>query len=91
MPYYPKKDGKELIYDVATYWEKLVCDYANLSILDVNELNYVDYLIVRRDAFIWQMEQTDEGREYLENAKRINNTEIDRKALKEKFGKKGDK
>lgn len=56
--------------------------------LQVEELDYIDYLIYRRDAFIWRMSQTEKGTEYLNNAYRLEQTEPDRKALRDKFGRK---
>ena len=56
--------------------------------LQVDELNYIDYLIYRRDAFIWKMSQTEEGKKYLDNAYRLEQTEPDRGSLREHFGRK---
>lgn len=56
--------------------------------LQVEELDYIDYLIYRRDAFIWRMNQTEKGTEYLNNAYRLEQTEPDRKSLRDKFGRK---
>lgn len=57
--------------------------------LEVEELDYIDYLIYRRDAFIWRMSQSKEGTEYLDKAYRLEQTEPDRDSLREKFGKEG--
>lgn len=57
--------------------------------LEVEELDYIDYLIYRRDAFIWRMSQSKEGTEYLDKAYRLEQTEPDRESLREKFGKEG--
>lgn len=57
--------------------------------LEVDELDYIDYLIYRRDAFIWRMSQSKEGTEYLDKAYRLEQTEPDRESLREKFGKEG--
>lgn len=57
--------------------------------LQVEELDYIDYLIYRRDAFIWRMSQSKEGTEYLDKAYRLEQTEPDRETLREKFGKEG--
>lgn len=57
--------------------------------LQVEELDYLDYLIYKRDAFIHRMSQTEKGEEYLNNAWRLEQTTPDRKALREKFGKGG--
>lgn len=49
----------------------------------------MDYLVLRRDAFIYRMSQTEKGEEYLNNAYRLEQTTPDRKRLREKFGKEG--
>ena len=74
---------------IVTTWEHLVAQYTGLNILQVEELDYIDYLILRRDAFIYRMSQTEKGEEYLKNAWRLEQTKPDRKALREKFGKEG--
>lgn len=57
--------------------------------LEVDELNYLDYLRYRRDAFIYRMSQTEKGQEYLDKAYRLEQTKPDREALRNKFGKEG--
>lgn len=64
-------------------------DYTGLSFLEVAELNYLQYLIWRRDAFIHAFSQSDEGKEYLKNAYRMEQTKPDRKRLREKLRKEG--
>lgn len=61
--------------------------YTNLTILEVQELNWVDFLIYRRDAFISQMSQTEEGQKYLDKAWVYNQTDTDRQTLRSLFGK----
>ena len=39
-----------------------------------------------RDAFIYQMKQTAAGRAYLEDCRILEQTQPDRKALRENFG-----
>ena len=72
-----------------TTWERLVAQYTGLNILQVEELDYIDYLIYRRDAFIYRMSQTEKGEEYLNNAWRLEQTQPDRESLRKKFGKEG--
>nr|DAL01749.1 MAG TPA: hypothetical protein [Caudoviricetes sp.] len=43
----------------------------------------------RRDAFIHEMNKSEEGREYLENARTLSQTEPDRQSLRRLFGKRG--
>ena len=78
-------------YEMASYWEHAVSQYAGISLMDVEDLDYLDYLTLRRDAFIFNMSQTQKGLEYLDNAWRIGQTKPDRKALRERFGKEGHK
>lgn len=72
-----------------TTWEHLVAEYTGLNILQVEELDYIDYLMYRRDAFIYRMSQTEEGEKYLNNAWRLEQTKPDRESLRKKFGKEG--
>ena len=57
--------------------------------LEVEELDFLDYLLYRRDAFIHKMNQSEKGVEYLNNAWRLEQTKPDRDTLREKFGKEG--
>ena len=68
----------------------LVANYTGLSFLEVRELNYVQYLTWRRDAFIHWLSQSEKGQEYLDNAWRWEQTEPDRPALRRKFGKESE-
>lgn len=57
--------------------------------LEIEELDYLDFLMYRRDAFIYRMSQTEKGEEYLNNAWRLEQTQPDRKRLRDKFRKEG--
>lgn len=62
--------------------------YTGLTIKQVGQLNYIEYLQYRRDAFINWLNQSEKGQEYLRNAWRMEQTEPDRAALRRKFGGK---
>lgn len=62
--------------------------YSGLTLLQIKALDYIEFLQYRRDAFIDYCNKTEEGREYLRNAWRMEQTEPDRAALRRKFGKK---
>lgn len=66
----------------------MVAEYAGISIPQVRELNYVQYLVWRRDAFIYMLSRTEAGQKYLDGAWRMEQTEPDRAALRKKFGRK---
>ena len=57
--------------------------------LEVEELDLIDYMRYRRDAFIYRMSQTEKGQEYLDKAWRLEQDKPDREALRKKFGKEG--
>lgn len=65
----------------------MVHEYTGLNVNEIEELEYIDFLQYRRDAFIHKMNQTEEGREYLEKAKMLTQTEPDRASLRQLFGK----
>lgn len=65
----------------------MIADYARISILEVEKLDYIDYLVLKRDAFISRLRQTEQGQEYLDNAYRLEQTKADRATLRERFGK----
>lgn len=74
-------------YIVESIGEKRVAEYLRISMLEVEELDLIEYLFFKREAFIYNCSQTEEGREYLRNAKRLEQTSPDRKKLREKFKK----
>lgn len=51
-------------------------------------MDIICYLQLRRDAFIHNRMQTTEGREYLENAWRLEQTKPEREKFREKYGVK---
>lgn len=65
----------------------MVAEYAGISLLQVRELNYIQYLVWRRDAFIYRLSRTEEGSEYLDNAWRMEQTKPDRERLRKKLRK----
>lgn len=51
----------------------------------MRQLEYVKYLTWLRDAYIYNLNQTEDGREYLKNAWRMEQTAPDRSALRKKL------
>lgn len=88
MPYYPGGgSGDEVHYRLNTKGEKLVIDYLNITIFDIQEMPIDLYLYFMREANIHKLMQTKEGREYLDNCWRMEQTKPDRKKLREKMRK----
>ena len=83
------EDSEGHRYEISTFFEHMVAEYTGLSILEVQELDYFDYLQYRRDAFIYNLNQTEKGKEYLDNAYRLEQTAPDKKSLRDQFGEEG--
>lgn len=80
------EDEGNYSYAQNTTYEKLVADYANMTLPDVMKLNYVDFLILRREAYIYNLSKTKKGREKLEEAYCMEQTQPDRGGLRKQFG-----
>jgi hypothetical protein len=52
-------------------------------------MDYIFYLQLRRDAWIHMLNQTEKGREYLDDAWRLEQSEPERDKLHAKHGMKG--
>lgn len=87
MPSYPvEDDGDADGFEVATWWDKLVADYAGVALRDVGSMLLFDYLALRRDALVTRMRATPDGEEWLRKAWLVEQTEPDRARLREAFG-----
>lgn len=51
-------------------------------------LDWLQYLVWRRDAYIYMLSRTEAGQEYLDNAWRMEQTEPDRARLRSKLRRK---
>lgn len=76
-------------YQTHSYWRHLVSEYTGLTFFEVSNLDYLQYLVWRRDAYIYMLSRTEAGQTYLDNAWRMEQTEPDRAALRKKYGKEG--
>jgi len=65
--------------------EKIVANYLNISILDVLNLNVLEFKFYLREAFIYNCSKTEEGIQYLMNAKRLETTNPEREKLRRKM------
>lgn len=62
-------------------------EYTGLNFFEVSQLDYVQYLIWRRDAYINKLSSTETGQKYLDDAWRMEQTKPDRAKLREKAGR----
>lgn len=58
------------------------------NIYEVQEMEIDIYLFFLREAMIFENSQTEEGRKYLKDCFRMEQTKPDREGLRERFGKK---
>jgi hypothetical protein len=78
-------EGDDIKYTIQTLPDKLVCDYARISFFDLEDLPVDEFKFLLREAFIYKMNQTEAGREYLEKCWILEQTTPDRKKLRERF------
>lgn len=65
-----------------------MAEYTGLNFFQIKTLNYIEFLTYRRDAFIAWLNKSEGGRDYLDNAWRMEQTKPDRDALRRKLGRK---
>ena len=86
LPYYPMEDNGAFHWEIYSYSNKMISDYCNIPITKVKALPLDEWLMYRRDSFIFNCEQSEKGRRYLKNAYLMTQTKPDIKRLKEVFG-----
>lgn len=64
----------------------MAADWLRIPLTEVDKLDYLFYLRVRRDAFVSRLEQSEAGRDYLHKAWLLSRTEPDREASRRLFG-----
>ena len=74
-------------YITTTWGRRLVAEYTGLNFHQVGQLDYGTYLLWLRDAYIAGLNRTEEGRQYLDDCWRMEQTKPDRGKLSAKFGK----
>ena len=87
-PHYAAGDSAgEHYFNIQSGRRAMVAEYTGLNFIQIGQLNYIQFLIWYRDAFIHALEQSESGREYLRNAWRMTQTKADRGKLRRQFGK----
>lgn len=64
-----------------------MAEYTGLNFFEVGQLNYIQYLIWRRDAYIHMLSRTEAGQKYLDECWRMEQKKADRAALRQKVRK----
>ena len=65
----------------------MAADWLRIPLPQVEELDYLYFLQIRRDAFIARLNKTESGREYLNKAWLLSRTEPDRETSRRFFGR----
>lgn len=86
IPYYPDNEEDKGHYEISTIEEKIVSDYTKYSFDRIEDLEVFEYWLLLRDAVIFNCTQTEEGKEYLDKCWCLEQTEPDRKAIRERMG-----
>lgn len=71
---------------ITTQHQKVVADYAGISLFNVYQLDIFTYWALLHDAIVYGNAQTEEGRKWLHNAWRLTQTEPEREKLHKKYG-----
>ena len=82
-PSCPDDESPEGHYLPELAGEKVVCRYTGLNFRQIDNLNVFLYWLYYRDAVIYYNMQTEKGRDWLDECWARNQTEPDRKALRE--------
>ncbi|QEY35888.1 hypothetical protein FL966_01800 [Caproiciproducens galactitolivorans] len=75
-------------YTAVTGDDKFVADYTGINIFQVQQMDVFTYWQLLRDAVIFTCQQSEQGRDYLERCWAAEQTEPDRKMLRQYFGKR---
>ena len=75
--------------DKMKYITLSVCISNTTDFYEVQEMEIDVYLFFMREAMIFENSKTEEGREYLKNCWRMEQTKPDREGLRKNFKKKG--
>lgn len=63
----------------------MVKDYTGLNFKQIQKMDLDEYLFYMREAYISELQQTEEGREYLYNCYRITQTKPEREKIREQI------
>lgn len=64
---------------------KLISDYSRIDFMEILNLDCVVYKLLFRDALIYKLKQSEQGKDYLQDCWILQQTNPDRKALRDNF------
>ncbi|MEF9952639.1 MAG: hypothetical protein RSA01_00500 [Clostridium sp.] len=80
--YFPTEEWESTIGSITTGEIKAISDYTGLNFNEVKSLSYVEYLLYRREAWVFNLKQSEQGREFLKSLYRFSQTKADIKAIR---------
>jgi hypothetical protein len=86
LPSCPRIDTEgDIKYYPIHFRQRLVYEYSGIDFKKQEEINLVEFLAIARDAYVSQLNKTEEGQEYLNRCWIAEQTKPDRAALKAHF------
>ena len=86
LPTCPGREAAPAAYGCRFEWEHLVARWCGVPMREVGGFPYTYYLIMRRDAFVGSLMESERGRAYLDDARRLAQTGFDAASMRETFG-----
>ncbi|EAV9864766.1 hypothetical protein FFD13_12040 [Listeria monocytogenes] len=87
--HFDTEDWEKELDNSATSTEKAICDYSGLSFFDIKKLSYVDYLLYRRESWLYNLKKSEDGRKFLKDLWRYQQTNADTVAINDYKAAKG--
>ncbi|SHI89985.1 hypothetical protein SAMN05444401_1727 [Clostridium amylolyticum] len=72
----------EHLFSLSTSEVKNISSYSGLNFNEVLNLGMSEYLLYKKEAWIYNLKQSEEGREFLKTLWRLQQTKADTKAIR---------
>lgn len=73
------------MYEMQTFEECVIHEYTGIGFREIENLLLTEYLLYLRDGVIYRLSQTEAGKDYLEQAFILEQTEPDREKLRSRY------
>lgn len=80
--YFPSEEW-ESYYESELGEVKAIHDFTGIAFREIPDLPYSEYLLYRKESWLYGLKQSDKGREFLKSLWRLNQTKADVKAIRE--------
>ena len=85
MDKYLKEGEGDTDYLTYTSNEKAISEYASIPLLKVGELNCFIYEMLLHDSMVYNLQQSENGQEFLKAISRITKTDADIEKIRQKI------